>query len=219
VALLEIIGWLGAFLTLSAYSMRNMLPLRCVALGANVAFITYGAFVPVYPMLVLHLLLLPLNLYRLWEILNTMRRMRDGRATDIPFDVLKPFLKPREFSEGDVVFRRGDKPDHVYFLETGRVELPELGETLSDGTLFGEMAYFTNARERTASAICRSDCRIMTIDEKSFMGLYRQHPEFGHYVLRLIAQRLVDGSQRNPRLYQDFVEETEPRQTSRNETV
>jgi hypothetical protein len=219
VALLEIFGWLGAFFTLGAYSMRNMLPLRCVALGANVAFIIYGAFVPVYPVMVLHLTLLPLNLYRLWEILIGMRRKCDVTARDIAFDFLKPSPRPRDFSEGDVVFRRGDRPDHVYFLEEGRVELPELGETLGDGTLFGEMEHLTDVRERTTSAICRTDCRIVTIDEKSFTAICRQHPEFVHFILRLIGQRRADGSERNPELCQVFVEEAEPRQSSGRETV
>ena len=187
--------------------MRNMLPLRCIALAANVSFIVYGAFVPVYPMLVLHLSLLPLNLYRLIEILKSMRRMREATSTDLPIDAIRPFLKPRHFSEGDVIFLRGDPPDHVYFLEKGSVELPEIGETLTDGTLFGEMAYFTRARQRTTSAVCTSDCKIMTIDERSFMGIYRQHPEFGHFIISLIAQRLVEGSQKKPELYKGFSED------------
>jgi hypothetical protein len=207
--LLEVFGWLGAFLTLGAYSMRSMLPLRCAALGANVAFIIYGASVHVYPVLILHLTLLPLNLYRLWEIIVGIRRMRQARGADRAIDALKPFLKPTRFSDGDVVFRRGDKPDHVYFLEHGSVELPELGKTLRAGTVFGEMAYFTNDHERTTTAICRGDCSIMAVDEKSFMSLYRQHPEFGHFLIRLMAQRIIDGSQRNPELYQGFTDQAD----------
>ena len=201
---LEIFGWLGAIFTLSAYSMRNMLPLRCIALAANVAFITYGALVPVYPMLALHVSLFPLNLFRLWEILVSMRRMNEARSSERPLDVLRPFLKPTRFSDGDVLFRRGDTPDRVYYVDTGTVELPELGEFLTAGTLFGEMAYFTDSAARTTSAICRSDCTILTIDEKIFMSLYRQHPEFGHYVIRLIAQRLIKGSSVNSDLYDGF---------------
>jgi CRP/FNR family cyclic AMP-dependent transcriptional regulator len=207
--LLEFFGWSGAFLTLSAYSMRNMLPLRCIGLAANVSFIIYGAFVPVYPMLVLHAVLLPLNLYRLSEILIAIRRMRHARGADCAIDALKPFLKPTKFSDGDVVFRLGDKPDKVYFLESGTVELPELGKMLFEGTIFGEMAYFTNDRERTTTAICKGECTIMAINEKSFMKLYRQHPEFGVYLIRLMAQRIIDGNRSSPELYNGFRESAE----------
>ena len=96
-SLLEVVGWFGAIFTLSAYSMRNMLPLRCIALAANASFIVYGAFVPVYPMLVLHLSLFPLNLVRLIEILKSMRLMREATSTELPIDAIKPFLKPRHF--------------------------------------------------------------------------------------------------------------------------
>ncbi|OSQ51343.1 Crp/Fnr family transcriptional regulator [Marivita geojedonensis] len=204
---LEVFGWLGALLTLAAYSMRSMFPLRCVALGANVAFITYGALTPVYPMLALHLGLLPLNAYRLAEILLGLRRMRAASRIVNPVDALRPFLRPTRFSDGDVVFRRGDVPDRIYYLERGTVLLPELGERLLEGAIFGEMAYFSDAGQRTASAICEGDCSILSIDEKSFMMLNRQHPEFGHYLIRLIAQRLVDGHRKRPELYEGFIEQ------------
>ena len=206
---LEIAGWLGAFFTLGAYSMRNMLSLRCIAVAANVAFITYGALTPVYPMLALHIALLPLNLYRLSEILIGLKRIRRAAKEDDPIAALKPFLKPTDFSDGDVIFRQGDSPSHVYYLERGEIALPELEETLSAGTIFGEMAYFTRSNARTTSAVCKGDCSVMKIDEKSFMAVYHQHPEFGHFLIRLMAQRLIAGARKNPALYEEFAEKAE----------
>ena len=203
---LEIAGWLGALFTLGAYSMRSMLSFRCIALAANVTFIVYGALTPVYPMLGMHLCLLPLNLYRLWEILAGMKRIRSVSASDHPVAALKPFLTPIRFSDGDTVFRKGDPPDHIYFLEKGEIVLPEVGATLSDGAIFGEMAYFSSSKERTATAICKGDCSIMKIDEKSFMLVFQQHPEFGHYLIRLMARRLIDGARKNADLYEGFAE-------------
>jgi len=58
---IEILGYLGALLTLGTYSMNTMIPLRVVALCANCLFIVYGYMAPVYPQLLLHGLLLPLN--------------------------------------------------------------------------------------------------------------------------------------------------------------
>jgi CRP/FNR family cyclic AMP-dependent transcriptional regulator len=40
-------------------------PLRCVAIASNLAFIAYGALADLGPVLVLHLLLLPVNVGRL----------------------------------------------------------------------------------------------------------------------------------------------------------
>lgn len=201
---IEIVGWLGALFTAGAYSMRDMKLLRTVAVAANLSFITYGFAAGVWPMLALHLFLLPLNLYRLSEIFAVTKRLRQGRANGMPIDVLRPFLKPVTMDEGSVLFRRGDSPDRIYFLEEGEVELPELGKSIGPGTLFGEMAYFSIARTRTTSAICRTRCRILSINETDFMRLFHQNPEFGLYVIRLIAQRLVDGSREHSGYYSEF---------------
>lgn len=201
----EIAGWLGTLLTFTAYSMRNMLPLRMIALASNIAFMTYGALVPVYPMLVLHMGLFPLNAFRLYEIRRGMKRMKEVRSGKQPLDVLAPFLKTKTYKEGDIIFSQGDKPDKVYLLETGTISLPEVDVTLEGPNLFGEMAYFTSAPERTTSAICAGDCTIAAIDGKTFMGLYRQHPEFGHYVVTLIATRLITSDPARRAAYEGFV--------------
>ncbi|SFS15241.1 Crp/Fnr family transcriptional regulator [Yoonia litorea] len=208
-AYVEIAGWLGTLLTFTAYSMRNMLPLRIIALAANLAFMTYGALVPVYPMLVLHLGLFPLNAFRLYEIQRGMRRMKEVRSGKQPLDVLTPFLKTKAYKKGDTIFSQGDKPDKVYLLETGAISLPEVNVRLEGPSLFGEMAYFTNAAERTTSAVCASDCTIAAVDGKTFMGLYRQHPEFGHYVIALIASRLITSDPARRAAYEGFVVKAE----------
>lgn len=200
----DVAGWLGALLTASAYSMRDMKWLRVVAVGANLSFITYGFAANVWPMLALHLFLLPLNLFRLSEIVRAARRLRRSRDDAHPLSALKPFLKPVSMAAGHVLFRRGDEPDRVYVLEDGEIELPELEKRLGPGTLFGEMAFFAPMKARTTSAVCRTPCRILAIDEDDFMRLFHQNPEFGVYVLRLIARRLLDGSRDHADLYSPF---------------
>lgn len=201
---LEVIGYAGALFTLLAYSMRNMRRLRMMGLCANVSFLFYGLLAEVWPMAVLHGVLLPLNTVRLVEIERTARRLRRMRAAESPLDMLRPFLKPRDFAQGTVLFRQGDAPRQVFFLESGSVYLPELDEILPAGTLFGEMAYFGEVRARTATAICREDCRIMEMDDAIFLTLFNQHPEFGYYIIRLMAGRLVRGGRKNPQAYADI---------------
>ena len=53
---LEAIGYLASLLVLSTFYMKTMIPLRCCAIASNVAFIAYGFFGEIYPVLVLHLL-------------------------------------------------------------------------------------------------------------------------------------------------------------------
>jgi hypothetical protein len=64
----EILGYLGSALVLSTFAVTNPRRLRSIAMLSNVAFIAYGALVWLPPVLTLHLLLLPLNAYRLAQL-------------------------------------------------------------------------------------------------------------------------------------------------------
>ena len=207
-AWLEVIGYFGALFTFLAYSMRNMRMLRIMGLCANLNFLGYGLLTGVWPMALLHGVLLPLNAARLFEIERTAYGLRHGAARDNPLEVLRPFLKPREVPEGTVLFRKGEAPRQVFFLDSGTVYLPEIDEILPAGTLFGEMAYFGEVQSRTTTAICREDCTIMEMDDAIFMKLFNQHPEFGFYIIRLMAGRLVRGTRKNPQAYEEIVGET-----------
>jgi len=61
----EVVGYLASALVLVTFCMRDMVPLRCLAIASNLAFIAYGALADLGPVLVLHLLLLPVNVGRL----------------------------------------------------------------------------------------------------------------------------------------------------------
>jgi len=63
--LTESIGYLAAALVLAAFCMRDIVALRWLAIASNLAFIAYGALAGLGPVLLLHLLLLPINLLRL----------------------------------------------------------------------------------------------------------------------------------------------------------
>lgn len=62
---IQLIGYFASALVLATFCMRNMVALRYVAIASNLAFIAYGALADIGPVLVLHLLLLPVNVVRL----------------------------------------------------------------------------------------------------------------------------------------------------------
>jgi hypothetical protein len=61
---------------LAAFYMKDMLPLRFVALCSNLAFIAYGFALGLTPIWLLHALLLPLNGWRLVEAARSRFRIR-----------------------------------------------------------------------------------------------------------------------------------------------
>ena len=66
----ELVGYLASLLVFSTFYMKTMIPLRCVAIASNVAFLTYGYFAGLYPVFLLHVVLLPLNLFMVRTIIR-----------------------------------------------------------------------------------------------------------------------------------------------------
>lgn len=60
----DIIGFLAAGMTITAFCCTSMLCLRLAAILANVLFIAYAAILGLMPVLGLHCVLLPLNIVR-----------------------------------------------------------------------------------------------------------------------------------------------------------
>lgn len=65
---MDAIGYLAASLVVATFCMRSMVGLRAVAIASNLAFIGYGYTGDLMPVLLLHLVLLPVNLARLAEL-------------------------------------------------------------------------------------------------------------------------------------------------------
>jgi len=66
----DLIGWTAAALMVATFACRETRHMRPLAVSTNLAFIGYGAVAWLPPVLVLHLLLLPINLWRWTECLG-----------------------------------------------------------------------------------------------------------------------------------------------------
>ena len=74
------IGFLASALVLATFGMKDMVNLRIVAICSNIAFIAYALVLNLPPILVLHIILLPLNGWRLAEALQCSHRQLGGPA-------------------------------------------------------------------------------------------------------------------------------------------
>ena len=63
------LGYIASASVLATFCMTTMVPLRIVAIASNVLFAAFGALAHVYPVLVLHTVLLPVNVARLMQVL------------------------------------------------------------------------------------------------------------------------------------------------------
>ena len=63
----DTLGWIAATLMVATFSCRDPAWMRPFAVCTNIAFICYGFSAGLAPVLALHALLLPINLFRWWQ--------------------------------------------------------------------------------------------------------------------------------------------------------
>lgn len=193
----EVLGWVAAAFTLSAFMMRSMMPLRWCAIGSNCAFIGYGLLSSAWPVLILHVLLLPFNIVRLVEMRRLVDQVRVAVHGSLSPDWLRPYSRTLRLAAGERLFARGDAADRTYVLLEGRLALPDIGESVGPGELVGEIAAFAPDGRRTQTVVAQDGCELLVIDNPSLRELYFQNPQFGFYLIGLISRRLSADSRRS----------------------
>jgi len=191
-----VIGFVAAGLVIATLSMRTMIPLRIVGIASNIAFITYGVLFGSIPTVVLHSLLLPLNIYRLREMNNLIRKVRAASRGDMSLDWIKPFMSKRTVDAGEVLFRKGDEANHMYFVVDGQLHLNEINIDILPGAVVGELGMLAPARTRTQTLVCTQSGSVLEIRYDRIEQLYYQNPKFGFYFLRLSTARLFENIRR-----------------------
>jgi CRP/FNR family cyclic AMP-dependent transcriptional regulator len=192
----EILGYFGSSLTITVYSMKRMIPLRLIGIGANVVFITYGILAAVYPQMILHSVLLPINLYRLREMLLLVRKVKRAAQGDLNMEWLKPYMKRRSARQGEVLFRKGDDSDAMFYTLTGRFRLNEIALDIAPGQVVGEIGLIPPDNKRTLTFECIEDGDLLTISYEHVKELYFQNPQFGFYFLELVSKKLFNDIER-----------------------
>jgi CRP/FNR family transcriptional regulator, cyclic AMP receptor protein len=93
---------------------------------------------------------------------------------------------------GRTIFSAGDERDFMYAVLEGQVDIVVNGrvvETVESGGIFGEMALIAKDK-RTATAVARTDAKLVTVDERRFLFLIQQTPNFALHVMRVLSDRL-----------------------------
>jgi hypothetical protein len=75
----DLLGYSAAGLVLITFLAQSMTTLRAIAIASNVMFIAYALVAWLPPVLILHALLLPLNVWRLWQASRAQPPVREPR--------------------------------------------------------------------------------------------------------------------------------------------
>lgn len=192
----EGVGYLASLLVFCTFYMKTMLPLRCVAITSNLAFMAYGLTGGLYPVFFLHMVLLPLNCLRLYQLDRLIRKVRRAAHGDLSVESLIPLMTRQRFAKGDTIFRTGEVAQSMCLLLSGSIRLVELGVVLGPSSLVGEMGLFTPDNRRTGTAVCETDVEIGSITDEKALLLYYQNPAFGLSLFKLVVRRMLENEQR-----------------------
>lgn len=99
-------------------------------------------------------------------------------------------FRPRSAAPGDRVIRRGDRPDGMYFISAGAVEVSINDQKirLDQGAFFGEMALVDDAR-RNADVTAIDYCELLFLEKRDFNQFMARHPTLRSAVGELAEQR------------------------------
>src|SRR5271165_2162225 len=189
-------GYVAAALVFLTFYMRTMQPLRLMAITSNVAFLIYAIPLHLWPIAILHGLLLPLNALRLIQLRRMLAHLEEARSQDLDVLKLLPHLAHEDHPPGTVLFRGGEPGDHAYYIGSGEIEIPELGIRRGPGEFFGEVGAFSSARLRTASAVCVAPTRLYRIGHHDLAVAFHRDPALAFALIRLIADRMGENAAR-----------------------
>jgi hypothetical protein len=171
-------------------TMRTMIPLRIVGILTNLVLI--GTAIPGrnYLVIVVQVLVLVLNSYRLHQMLQLVRDVKKSVNGDLSMEWLKPFMTERKCEAGEVLFYKDEKAEDMLYIVSGRFKLVESGIELPVGAIVGELGMLSPSNLRTQTLECIEAGLILSVSYTKVEELYVQNPEFGFYFLRLSSARL-----------------------------
>jgi|SRR5690242_1925421 len=189
---IEMTGYAASALVFFTFYMKTMIPLRVVGIVSNVAFMAYGIGGRIYPVLILHAILLPLNCIRLVQMQALIRKVRDAAQGELSMEWLMPFMHRRHAAKGETLFSRGDPAIELYLVLSGSIRLVDVAVCVGPGSVIGEIGIFAPTAQRMDTALCETDVDVGVIRNDKVLQLYHQNPKLGFYLIRLVIQRLLE---------------------------
>lgn len=101
----------------------------------------------------------------------------------------------KEFLEGEIIFKEGEKGDEIYLIEKGQVEIfkeiegkEKIIAILKEGEVFGEMSAL-DGKPRSASARALKDTILRIMNREALIEYIKQNP-FIEYLINTLIERL-----------------------------
>jgi Cyclic nucleotide-binding domain len=192
ITLANMFALLGAIFFVATLLTQTMVPLRVANMIGCLFFAIFGALTGAITTFLLYLLMVPINGWRLRQMLALIKKARSATQGDTSMEWLRPFMTQRNYRKGDILMKKGDAAKEMLLTVTGRFRVVEINVELPPGNLMGELGFLTPDNRRTATIECIEDGHVLTITYEKLLEIYFQNPQFGYYFLVLTSQRLLE---------------------------
>lgn len=192
ITLANLLAVVGAVFLVATLLMQTMVPLRVANMIGCAFFAAYGLLSHNASTFLLYLLLVPINGFRLRQMLKLVKKARHATQGDMSMEWLKPFMTERKYRRGDTLFKVGDPANEMFLTVIGKFLVKEINVEIPPGRLMGELGFLTPNNQRTGTVECIEDGQVLTITYERLLEIYFQDPQFGYYFLVLTSQRLLE---------------------------
>jgi CRP/FNR family transcriptional regulator, cyclic AMP receptor protein len=141
------------------------------------------------PGVIVNIILLPLNTFRMIQMVRLISRANRVAKGDLSIDWLKPFMNHREAAAGELLFAKDDPAETMFYTLAGRYCLRESGLEVPPGRLVGERAFLSPGNRRSQTLESLEAGSVLAIPYDQLRQLYLENREFGSYFLRLTSER------------------------------
>ena len=196
ITLANLFALIGAIFFVATLLTQTMVPLRVANMIGCAFYAGFGALTGTITTFLLYLLLIPINAWRLRQMLQLVKMARTATQGDTSMEWLKPFMSERKYKKGDVLFKKDDVANEMFMTITGKFLVKEINVELPPGNIMGELGFLSPDNRRTATVQCLEDGQVLTITYEKLLEIYFQNPQFGYYFLVLTSQRLLENISR-----------------------
>src|ERR1700740_2137961 len=113
ITLANMFALVGAIFFVATLLTQTMVPLRVANMIGCAFFAAFGALTGTVTTFLLYLLMVPINAYRLQQMLVLVKKARSATQGDMSMEWLKPFMTERKYRKGDILMQRDDPANEM----------------------------------------------------------------------------------------------------------
>jgi hypothetical protein len=110
VSLPNVLGATGALFYIISMSMKTVIPLRITSIVSAACLLGSSVLARSLPAILLYALLLPVHAFRLYQMLELIKKVRAAARTDLSMNWLRPYMKKRRYRKVTFSFVRAIPP-------------------------------------------------------------------------------------------------------------